>query len=88
MVAARDLLRQAHDSAERGDDPGMDTVAHTLASGTAMLGAGRLAAVCRELQRAAEAGDRPAARAALVRADREFESFTAHAEETLMRRAA
>ena len=88
VVAARDLLRQAHDSAERGDHAGMDTVAHTLAGGSAMLGAGRLAAVCRELQRAAEAGDRAAARAALARADLEFESFTAHAEETLLKRAA
>jgi HPt (histidine-containing phosphotransfer) domain-containing protein len=53
------FLAGLRDAASRGDAPGMQQVAHTLKSTSAMLGATGLSAQCAELERLSRAGAVP-----------------------------
>jgi len=66
------LLQAMHDAAERSDAVTLQRTAHTLKSGSANLGARRLAELCRRLEAAARSGDLTEAQQHIAEIDDEF----------------
>jgi HPt (histidine-containing phosphotransfer) domain-containing protein len=70
------FLGGLRDAASRGDAAGMQRVAHTLKSTSAMLGATALSAQCAELERLSRAGTVPDAVARAAAIDALYDAVT------------
>ena len=66
------LLQAMHHAADRGDAVALQRAAHMLKSGSANLGARRLAELCRSLEAAARTGDLSGAQQQVTEIDVEF----------------
>jgi HPt (histidine-containing phosphotransfer) domain-containing protein len=65
-------LEQLRGAADTGEREGLRTVAHTLKSSSANVGAVRLQKLCKELERVARAGPAPDAAAHVAVIEKEF----------------
>jgi two-component system, sensor histidine kinase and response regulator len=88
LLSAHELLRQTHQAAAEGESHALGAATHALAGGCSMIGARRLATICLEVMRCAEAGDLAAARLAMEQVDRDFKALQDTLEELSMKRAA
>ena len=88
LATVPELLRQAREAEAAADLARLEAAAHSLAGGSAMLGARRLARTCQEVQRNAEQGDRAAAHRALAQAEKDLEVLRATFEGLMMKKAA
>jgi HPt (histidine-containing phosphotransfer) domain-containing protein len=88
LTTVPELLRQAREADAAADLVRLDAAAHSLAGGSAMLGARRLALTCKEVQNHAENGDHAGAHRALARAEKDLEVLRGTFEGLVMRKAA
>jgi HPt (histidine-containing phosphotransfer) domain-containing protein len=66
IADAASQVEQIRHAADCGDAGTLQALAHSLRGSASMLGANRLAALCAQMERDADAGGAPAAAAALV----------------------
>jgi CheY-like chemotaxis protein len=88
LATVPELFRQAREAEAAADLPRLGAAAHSLAGGSSMLGARRLARTCQEVQHHAEEGDRAGAHRALTRAERDLEALRAVFEGLMTKKAA